>query len=137
MTADIVGRAILLGGAFLLVLGPGLQARLEMRGYHESLDALRESDIPAVTREYLRLLALGPSRALLSPLGLFRFVTDASDWYPRYRSARRALAASAAGHDERIVNIQEHLTRARNWMVVVLGSLLIFTGTSIELAKTL
>jgi len=27
MTAEIIGRAILIAGAFLLVLGPGLQAR--------------------------------------------------------------------------------------------------------------
>ena len=137
MTGAIIGRVILMAGAFLLVIGPGLQARLEMSEYHELLDALSVGELPAVTREYLRLVAMGPSRALLSPLGLLEFVAGAWDWYPRYRAARRALTASAAGHDERIVHIREHLTRARNWMIVVLGSLLIFAGSSVELVQTL
>jgi hypothetical protein len=137
MTADIVARAILIAGAFLLVLGPALQARLEMREFHELLDALIESDPPAATREYLRLLAVGPSMALHSPLGLIRFATSAWSWYPRYRTARSAFTASGAGHDERVVHIRTHLTRARNWAMVVLGSMLIFGGTAVELTQTL
>lgn len=137
MTAEIVGRAILMTGAFLLVLGPGLQARVEMGEYHELLDALIESDPPAVTREYLSLLASGPSMALHSPLGLFKFVTGLRGWYPRYRAARRAFATSGAGRDERVVHIRTHLIRARNWSIVVLGSVLIFAGAAVELAQTI
>jgi hypothetical protein len=136
MTAEIVGRAILIAGAFLLVLGPGLQARLEMREYHELLDALIESDPPAATREYLRLLAIGPSMALHSPLGLLRFIAGAWAWYPRYRAARAAFNSSRAGHDERVVHIRTHLTRARNWAMVVFGSMLIFAGAAVELTQT-
>jgi hypothetical protein len=137
MTAEIVGRAILIAGAFLLVLGPGLQARLEMVEYHQLLDALIESDPPAVTREYLRLLAVGPSMALHSPIGFLRFLTGLPDWYPRYRNARRDFAASGAGQDDRVVRVRKHLIRARNWALVVLGSVLIFAGTTVELARTL
>lgn len=137
MTAEAIGRAVLIAGAFLLVLGPALQARVEMREYHELLDALIESDPPAVTREYLRLLAIGPSMALHSPLGLLRFVTGVWGWYPRHRTARRAFTTSGAGHDERVVHIRTHLIRARNWAIVVLGSMLIFAGAAVELAQTL
>jgi hypothetical protein len=138
MTAEAIGRTILLAGAFLLVLGPGLQARLEMREYHELLEALSAGDLPAVTREYLDILAIGPSMALRSPLGALEFLfTGPSDWYPRYRAARRAFRESAAGEDERVVEIRTHLTRARNWAIVVLGSVLIFSGAAVELARTL
>lgn len=137
MTAEIVGRAILIAGAFLLVLGPGLQARLEMVEYHELLDALIESDPPELTREYLRLLAIGPSMALHSPVGFVKFVTGLRAWYPRYRQAQRAFAASGAGHDPRVVRVRKHLIRARNWAIVVLGSVLIFAGSTVELARTL
>ncbi|HUB35479.1 MAG TPA: hypothetical protein VL972_01520 [Solirubrobacteraceae bacterium] len=136
MTAEIVGRALLVAGAFMLVLGPGLQARLEMREYHALLDALIESDPPATTREYLTLLASGPSLALHSPLGLLRFLAGLHRWLPRYRSARRAFAATDAAHDERVVHIRTHLTRARNWAIVVLGSVLILAGATAELAQT-
>jgi hypothetical protein len=136
VTAEIVGRALLVAGAFLLVLGPGLQARLEMREYHDLLDALIESDPPVATREYLTLLASGPSLALHSPLGLLKFLAGLRAWYPRYRAARRAFAASGAAHDERVVHIRTHLTRARNWAIVVLGSVLIFTGAIVELTHT-
>lgn len=136
MTAEIVGRSILIAGAFLLVLGPGLQARMEMREYHELLDALIEDDAPAVTREYLTVLAAGPSMALHSPLGLLRFLATAWGWYPRYRAARRALTVSGALHDEQMVHIRSHLIRARNWAIVVLGSTLIFAGAAVELAQT-
>lgn len=138
MTADVVARAILVAGALLLVVGPGLQARHEMREYHELLDALNELDQPAVMREYLSLLAVGPSLALRSPLGLLEFVvTGPWGWYPRYRTARAAFAASAEGDDERVAEIRTHLTKARNWAIVVLGSVLIFCGASIELVHTL
>ena len=138
MTADILARAILMAGAFLLVLGPGLQARLEIREYHDLLEALTKSDLPAATREYLSILAVGPSMALRSPLGALEFLlTGPSDWYPRYRIARRAFRASADGADERVIEIRTHLTRARNWAIVVLGSVLIFGGSAIELARTL
>jgi hypothetical protein len=138
MSADIIARAVLMAGAFLLVLGPGLQARLEMQEYHDLLDALTESDLPAATREYLSVLAVGPSMALRSPLGLLEFVfTGPSDWYPRYRVAHRAFRASAAVEDERVVEIRTHLTRARNWAIVVLGSVLILGGSAIELARTI
>jgi len=137
MTSEIVGRAILIAGAFLLVLGPGLQARLEMVEYHELLDALIESDPPAVTREYLRLLAVGPSMALHSPIGLLKFLAGLREWYPRYRNARKAFATSEAGHDQRVARVRKHLIRARNWAIVVLGSVLIFAGTTVELARAL
>jgi sulfite exporter TauE/SafE len=136
MTAEIIGRAILLAGAFLLVLGPGLQARMEMREFHELLDALIERDAPAVTRTYLELLAVGPSMALHSPLGAVKFLGGAWGWYPRFRVARRAFAASGAAGDERVVHIQSHLTRARNWAIVVAGSMLIFAGAAVELGQT-
>lgn len=126
-----------MAGAFLLVLGPGLRARLEMRDYHDLLDALTERDLPAATREYLSVLAVGPSMALRSPLGLLQFLfTGPSDWYPRYRVAHRAFRASAAVEDERVVEIRTHLARARNWASVVLGSVLILGGSAIELART-
>lgn len=137
VSADAIGRAILLVGAFLLVLGPGLQARLEMREYHDLLEALTKGDLPDVTREYLGLLALGPSMALHSPLGLVRFLRGASDWYPGYRRARRAFAGSQAGADPRVAEIRTHLRRARNWGIVMLGSVLIFAGTAIELVQAL
>jgi ABC-type uncharacterized transport system permease subunit len=137
MTAEIVGRAILIAGAFLLVLGPALQARLEMREYHQLLDALIESHPPPATQEYLRLLAIGPSMALHSPLGLLRFIVGAWSWYPRYRTAQSAFTTSVARDDERVVHIRTHLTRARNWAMVVSGSLLIFAGAAVELTQTL
>jgi hypothetical protein len=137
MTAALIGHAILIAGAFLLVLGPGLQARLEMREYHELLDTLIETDPPAATREYLRLLAIGPSLALHSPLGLLRFLTGMRAWYPRYRSARSAFVNSQAAHDERVMHIRTHLVRARNWAIVVLGSVLIFAGTAVALVQTI
>jgi hypothetical protein len=108
-----------------------------MREYHELLDTLIESDPPAVTREYLTLLAIGPSLALHSPLGLLKFMTGMRAWYPRYRSARSAFVASQAGHDERVMHIRTHLTRARNWAIVVLGSVLIFAGTAVALVQTI
>ena len=137
MTAALIGHAILIAGAFLLVLGPGLQARLEMREYHELLDTLIETDPPAATREYLRLLAIGPSLALHSPLGLLRFLSGMRAWYPRYRSARLAFIDSQAAHDERVMHIRTHLVRARNWAIVVLGSVLIFAGTAVALVQTI
>jgi hypothetical protein len=137
MTAEVIARAILMAGALLLTLGPGLQARLEMSEYHELLASLVDSDLPAETQEYLRLLAIGPSLALRSPLGLLEFLTGPSDWYPQYRSARRAFASSDAAADERVVQIRTHLTRARNWSIVVLGSVLIFAGATLELVQTL
>jgi hypothetical protein len=137
MTAAIVAKAILAAGAFLLVLGPGMQARLEMREYHDLLEALkRTDDLPDVTREYLNALAVGPSSALHSPLGAVRFLRTLSQgWYPRYRIARSAFGASAGGDDERVIEIRTHLTRARNWAIVVAGSLLILLGTSLELIR--
>jgi hypothetical protein len=138
MTADVIARAILAAGALLLVVGPGMQARLEMFEFHELLEALTETGPPAATQEYLRLLAVGPSMALRSPLGLLEFlIKSPADWYPRYRAARRAFAASGDGHDARVVEIRTHLTKARNWSIVVLGSVLIFTGASVELTHTL
>jgi hypothetical protein len=139
MTAEIVARAILMVGAFLLVLGPGLQARLEMREYHELLEALqRRSDLPDTTREYLGLLEVGPSMALNSPLGALRFaLSEPSEWYVKYRNARAAFGDSGAAGDERVMEIRTHLARARNWAIVVLGSVLIFAGASIELAQTI
>jgi hypothetical protein len=134
MTTIVVARAVLMAGALLLVLGPGMQARLEMREYHELLDALKDSDMPAATQEYLRLLAVGPSMVLRSPLGLLEFIfTGPAYWYPRYRAARGALAEDGALDDERVVEIRTHLAKARNWAIVMAGSLLIMSGTAIEL----
>src|SRR5664280_710022 len=133
MTTIVVARAILLAGAFLLVLGPGMQARLEMREYHELLEALAGTDLPEATQEYLRLLAVGPSMVLRSPLGLLEFVfTAPADWYPRYRIARRALLEADALRDERVVQIRTHLAKARNWAIVMGGYLLIFSGTAVS-----
>ncbi len=137
MTADIIARAILVAGAFLLVLGPGLQARLEIREYHDLLAALTERDLPAATRDYLGLLAIGPSMVLRSPLGALEFIlTGPSDWYPRYRIARRAFRQTEDATDERVIEIRTHLTKARNWAIVVAGSVLIFSGATIELIRT-
>jgi hypothetical protein len=139
MTAEILARVILMVGALLLVLGPGLQARLEMREYHELLDALqRRSDLPAITQEYLSLLGVGPSMALHSPLGALQFVlSEPSDWYSKYRRALRAFGDSGAGGDERVAEVRTHLARARNWAIVVLGSVLIVAGAAVELAQTI
>jgi hypothetical protein len=136
MTAEVIARAILVAGSLLLMLGPGLQARLEMSEYHDLLESLVGHDLPEETREYLRLLAIGPSMALHSPLGLVRFLAGPSDWFPQYRSARRAFASSDAAGDERVLQIRIHLTRARNWGIVVLGSVLIFAGATLELIET-
>ena len=38
---------------------------------------------------------------------------------------------------ERVVEIRTHLKRARNWTIVVLGSVLILGGSAIELARTI
>jgi hypothetical protein len=35
------------------------------------------------------------------------------------------------------VKIRTHLTRVRNWAIVVLGSVLILGGSAIELARTI
>jgi hypothetical protein len=138
MTTIVFARAVLMLGALLLVIGPGMQARLEMREYHELLDALKQSDLPAATQEYLRLLAVGPSMVLRSPLGLLEFVfTGPADWYPRYRAARSALAREDALDDDRVVEIRMHLAKARNWAIVMGGSLLILIGTAIELIDAL
>jgi hypothetical protein len=135
VTAEIVARASLIAGAVLLVIGPGMQARLQMREYHDMLDTLIEGDPPAVTREYLSLLAVGPSMALHSPLGLIRFLARAWGWYPRYRAARRAFMTSEGAHDTTVADIRTHLVRARNWAIVVAGSMLILVGTSVELVQ--
>jgi hypothetical protein len=139
MTAAIVAKAILVAGALLLVLGPGMQARLEMREYHDLLEALKRThDLPGATREYLSVLAIGPSSALHSPIAALKFLlTMSRGWYPRYRSARSAFAVSAGGDDERVVEIRTHLTRARNWAIVVAGSLLILTGAAVELVRVI
>jgi hypothetical protein len=139
MTLEIAAKAVLVAGSLLLVLGPGLQARLEMREYHGLLEALGTTgDLEPATREYLGLLAVGPSSALHSPLAALRFVaTLSSGWYGRYREARRAFDASGAGADERVVEIRIHLTRARNWAIVVLGSVLILAGSSVELGRVI
>ncbi len=139
MSTSIIAKAILVVGAFLLVLGPGLQARLEMREYHDLLEALEATDdLPEATREYLGALAVGPSSALHSPLAALGFLlTLIRGWYPRYRSARAAFRASPGGEDERVVQIRTHLTRARNWAIVVAGSLLILTGSAVELIRVI
>jgi sulfite exporter TauE/SafE len=137
VTAEIVGRAIVIAGALLLVVGPGMQARAEMREYHELLDALIDDDLPGQTREYLRLLSVGPSMALHSPLGLLRFAASAWAWYPRYRTAHHAFQLSAGQQDARFLAIRAHLVSARNWAIVVAGSLLILVGASLELAQSL
>jgi hypothetical protein len=139
MTAEIIARAVLVAGALLLVIGPGLQARLEMREFHELLDALRQkSDLPAATRAYLSVLAVGPSMALHSPVGALEFVMKGpSTWYRDHRRARAAFSASSGGGDERVVEIRTHLLKARNWAIVMLGSVLIFAGTSAELVRTI
>ncbi len=139
MTEEIVAKAILVAGALLLVIGPGMQARLEMREYHDLLEALkRTDDLPDATREYLSALAIGPSSALHSPVAAVKFLfTLFQGWYPRYRSARSAFRSSSAGEDERVVEIRTHLTRARNWAIVVAGSLLILTGAALELARVI
>jgi hypothetical protein len=139
MNFAIASKAILVAGALLLVIGPGMQARLEMREYHDLLEALKRTrDLPQATREYLNALAVGPSSALHSPLAALRFLLTLSQgWYPRYRTARDAFRDSAGGEDERVVEIRTHLTRARNWAIVVAGSLLIFTGTAIELVRVI
>ena len=139
MTEEILAKAILVAGAFLLVIGPGMQARLEMREYHDLLEALkRTDDLPDATREYLSALAVGPSSALHSPIAALKFlVTLSNGWYPRYRLARRAFRDSAGGDDGRVVEIRTHLTRARNWAIVVAGSLLILTGAALELARVI
>jgi hypothetical protein len=138
MTADIIARAVLVAGAFLLVVGPGMQARLEMQEYHDLLATLTESDLPQATSEYLSLLAVGPSMVLRSPLGALEFLlTGPSDWYPRYRVARRAFRETEAAADERVIEIRKHLAKARNWAIVVLGSVLILGGSTIELLRAI
>jgi hypothetical protein len=135
MTADVIAKAILVAGSLLLVLGPGLQARLEMREYHDLLEQLmRSGELPQATRRYLSLLAIGPSSALHSPLAALRFVkTLSSGWYGRHQSARREFRAAGGEADERVTEVRAHLVRARNWAIVVAGSVLIFCGASIEL----
>jgi hypothetical protein len=88
-------------------------------------------------REYLSLLAVAPSLALRSPLGLLEFlVTGPWGWYPRYRTAR-AVRRLAAGARREVAEIRTHLTKARNWAIAVLGSLLTFCGASIEVVHPL
>jgi len=137
VSVEVVGRATVIAGALLLVIGPGMQARAEMREYHELLDGLLDDDLPAKAREYLTLLSVGPSMALHSPLGLLRFAVNAWGWYPRYRSARRAFLLMPEQPDARFLAIRAHLVRARNWAIVVAGSLLILVGASLELAQSL
>jgi hypothetical protein len=135
MTGDVIAKAILVGGSLLLVLGPGLQARLEMREYHGLLeDLMRSDELPEATRRYLSLLAIGPSSALQSPIAALRFLgTLMGGWYGRHRVAQREFTAAGGEADARVTAIRSHLVRARNWAVVVAGSVLIFTGSSIEL----
>ncbi|HEX4437080.1 MAG TPA: hypothetical protein VH061_09825 [Solirubrobacteraceae bacterium] len=139
MTGDVIAKAILVAGSLLLVLGPGLQARLEMREYHDLLEGLMDSnEIPETTRRYLSLLAIGPSSTLHSPLAALRFLgTLAGGWYGRHRIARREFRAAGGGADERVTEIRSHLVRARNWAIVVAGSVLIFSGSSVELVHVI
>jgi hypothetical protein len=135
MTGDIIAKAILVAGSLLLVLGPGLQARLEMREYHDLLEGLMRADeLPETSRRYLSLLAIGPSSTLHSPLAALRFLGTMLDgWYGRHKVARREFRAAGGDADERVTAIRAHLVRARNWAIVVAGSVLIFGGSSIEL----
>jgi hypothetical protein len=135
MTGDVIAKAILVAGSLLLVLGPGLQARLEMREYHDLLEGLMRTDeLPETTRRYLSLLAIGPSSTLHSPLAALRFLgTLLGGWHGRHQIARREFRAADGDGDGRVTEIRAHLVRARNWAIVVAGSVLIFAGSSIEL----
>jgi hypothetical protein len=165
MTSDIVRAALLTAGASTLIVGPGLQAAEDIDKYHDLLRSLKESDLPGLVRDYPRLamrlwfpLPRRPRSVwlwLLWPLWLLLLVPflpfiviawffyffwpprllaryrEVKDWSRRYDAALSAFEQE----DERAEQLDKLLRTTRNWLIIVIGGLLIFAGSVVDLVS--
>jgi hypothetical protein len=127
-TRSVAERILLVAGSLLLILGPALQAITEIREYGELLDALDAADVPGVALEGLKL-----SLANAFPFRPFSYFLAVIPWAIRFRAALDAFSKSAAAGNAQAVRIAAGLARARNWAVVLLGSLLLLAASTISL----
>jgi len=132
-TWDIAERALLVVGALLLVVGPALQASAEIRGYRQLLDLYAGTDLGGATRDYLGL-TLRAASPLKGPWRLIETLKQAFELSQRLGMALNEFTRAAADHKEAAL-IRTQLARARNWGIVVVGSVFIVVATIIELLK--
>jgi hypothetical protein len=133
-TARMAERILLVAGALLLVIGPALQAVTELREYRELLNALQETQLPGVARDAIDL-SVNISIAVLRPLGLLAIIPDLVRWVGRFTVALNAFSTKASAGNKEAARIQAGLARARNWTIVLFGSLLILSAAIIELVN--
>ena len=152
MDSEVLAKAVLVGGALALVLGPALQAAGEVREYNQLLAALRESDLGGVAQDYLRwywprflprsrwrwvvLLLFGPLLMLTTlwpPVPRLRELRSLSR---RYARALTVFGTAADAGDEDAQQLRAQLGKARNWMIIVAGAVLVLIGATIDLVIT-
>ncbi len=120
-------RILLVVGALFVAWGSALQAVNEIGQYDELLEALKESDLGPSLKEGLKLSMTWT----LWPTGIPRMF----HWIKRYIMALNKFSEMAVGEnkDVRAIGIRTGLLKARNWTIVLLGSILVLAASVVEL----
>jgi hypothetical protein len=134
-TWDIVQRAFFAAGALLLVVGPALQARAEIRGYRALLDLAADTNLGVATRDYLRVVLEAANPA---GFGLLRLIKNAKRYFKlatRFLVALQAFTIAASENNDEAALIRTQLARAATWGVVTCGAVLVLIASTIDLVK--
>jgi hypothetical protein len=128
----VVARALAVASGVLLVIGPALQARAELREAKELTEALGESQLSKVLGEAFALYM----RTALIPLGFLwpPTVKRLIELYKDYLKALEQFAKAAAGNTERAVRVRAGVRKAINWLIVLTGAVLLLSAAIIVLA---
>lgn len=120
-------RILLVVGALFVAWGSALQAVNEIGQYDELLEALKESDLGPSLEEGLKLSMTWT----FWPTGIPRMF----HWIKRYIKALNKFSEMAVGEnkDVRAIGIRTGLLKARNWTIVLLGSILVLAASVVEL----
>ena len=120
-------RILLVVGALFVAWGSALQAVNEIGQYDELLEALKKSDLGPSLEEGLKLSMTWT----LWPMGIPRMFR----WIKRYITALNKFTEMAVGQnkDIRTIGIRTGLRKARNWTIVLVGSILVLAASVVEL----
>jgi NADH:ubiquinone oxidoreductase subunit K len=118
------------------MIGAGLQAIAEIREYTELLALANETDLLRLARDTLMDSFSLEVASFLAPQNLlYEMMIGLPILLMRYRMAIKLLADAVSAGDERAVRIRSGIVRARNWIVVLVGSTLVFAAAIVALAS--
>jgi hypothetical protein len=134
VSAELIAKTVLVGAGLTLFVGAWLQAVTELREYRDLVALTGLNEVAKTT------LSAGVAGITMAPLSIPSIVTasvrlvELLGSYSDLVEKTSKLVSTGSPQRPRMVAA---LRRARNWMMVLAGSLLAVIGSSIELVTML